>query len=222
MGDTPIAGSGRSGSSSRPRKDAFAALFLVGGRARRFAGTAKSELVVGGITILERMLAACAEAEHRVVVGARPPQAAPLPVGVVWTVEDPPGSGPARAVAAGLQEVPAECERVVILPGDLPFLRPDAVRLLLRLAEEAGENAGAVYCDDAGRRQWLCGAWPLEAVRANAVKAAPDDAARVLFNGIDVEGVSWDHEGPPPWFDCDTPEDLDQAREWVKSLASEG
>lgn len=222
MGVTPVEGSGHSGSSGRRRKDGFAALFLVGGRARRFAGTAKSELVVDGITILERMLAACADAAHRVVVGARPAMAAPLPVGVVSTLEDPPGSGPARAVAAGLQEVPAECERVVILPGDLPFLCPEAVHLLLRRAAEAGKNAGAVYCDDAGRRQWLCGAWPIEAVRVNAAKAAPDDAARVLFNGLDVEGVYWEQAGPPPWFDCDTPEDLRQARAWAERLKPEG
>ncbi|HEU5127294.1 MAG TPA: molybdenum cofactor guanylyltransferase [Glycomyces sp.] len=222
MGVTPVEGSGHSGSSGRRRKNGYAALFLVGGRARRFAGTAKSELVVDGTTILERMLAACADAERRVVVGARPAMAAPLPVGVAAALEDPPGSGPARAVAAGLQEVPAEYERVVILPGDLPFLCPEAVRLLLRRAEEAGKHAGAVYCDDAGRRQWLCGAWPLEAVRVNAAKAAPGDAARVLFNGLDVEGVYWEQAGPPPWFDCDTPEDLQQARDWAERLQSSG
>ncbi|WP_051326083.1 molybdenum cofactor guanylyltransferase [Glycomyces tenuis] len=218
MGDTPVAGSGHSGSGGERGKDGFAALFLVGGRARRFAGTAKSELVVDGRTILERMLTACADAARRVVVGARPKTAEPLPEGVVSVLEDPPGSGPARAVASGLEAVPAGCERVAILPGDLPFMCPEALLVLLRRAEEAGRDAGAVYCDDAGRRQWLCGVWPTEAVRANAAKAMPGDAARILFNGIGVEGVYWNEPGPPPWFDCDTPEDLQQARAWADCL----
>jgi molybdopterin-guanine dinucleotide biosynthesis protein A len=216
MGETPLAGS--SGSSSGRGRDGFAALFLVGGRARRFAGTAKSELVVDGRTILERMLTACADAALRVVVGVRPPTADPLPEDVVHVLEDPPGSGPARAVASGLEVVPADCDRVVILPGDLPFMTPEALVVLLRQAEKTGEDAGAVYCDDAGRRQWLCGVWPTEAVRANAANARPGDPARILFNGIEVEGVYWNDPGPPPWFDCDTPEDLQQARDWVECL----
>ncbi|GAB3647497.1 molybdenum cofactor guanylyltransferase [Glycomyces tarimensis] len=193
----------------------FAAIFLVGGRARRFAGTAKSELVVDGATILERMLAACGGAAARVVVGSRPASAAPLPRDVVSVLEDPPGSGPARAVAAGLDALSDEHERVVILPGDLPFLCPEALDLLMARAEEAGSDAGAVFCDDAGRRQWLCGVWPTEAVRRNASKTLPGDPARALFTGIKVEGVRWLHDGPPPWFDCDTPQDLEQARAWA-------
>lgn len=216
MGGTSVEGSGYSGSVGGRRKAGFAALFLVGGEARRLGGVAKSELVIDGRTILERMLTACAGAARRVVVGARPQTAEPLPEDVVPMLEDPPGSGPARAVAAGLEAVPAEHERVVILPGDLPFLSPEALLLLLHRADEAGKDAGAVYCDDAGRRQWLCGIWPTEAVRANAAKAVPGDAARTLFSGIDVVGVHWDETRPPPWFDCDTPEDLRQAREWAE------
>ncbi|WP_051393047.1 molybdenum cofactor guanylyltransferase [Glycomyces arizonensis] len=218
MGDTPVEGTGHSGSGGGRGEDGFAALFLVGGRARRFAGTAKSELVVDGITILERMLAACVDAACSVVVGARPPTAGPLPEGVLAVLEDPPGSGPARAVASGLEAVPADCERVVILPGDLPFMCPEALRLLMRRADEAGAGTGALYCDDAGRRQWLCGVWPTAAVRANAARAMPGDPARSLFNGIEVEGVYWEQTGPPPWFDCDTPEDLEQARAWADCM----
>lgn len=220
MADTPVGRGDHSGSGGERGKGGFAAILLVGGRARRFAGTAKSELVVEGKTILERMLAACTDAEPCVVVGARPPTAAPLPEGVASVLESPPGSGPARAVAAGLESVPADCERVAILPGDLPFLSSEALDLLRRRVEETGHRAGAVYCDDAGRRQWLCGVWPTEAVRENAVKARPGDAARTLFTEIRVDGVSWEQAGPPPWFDCDTPEDLERAREWAKTTSA--
>jgi molybdopterin-guanine dinucleotide biosynthesis protein A len=196
----------------------FAAIVLVGGKARRFAGCAKSELVVGGATILERMLAATENAAARVVVGTRPADAAPLPEGVLQVLEEPPGSGPARAVQTGLATVPDDCDRVAILGGDLPFLRSDALQLLIRNANAAGPKSGAVFCDDAGRRQWLCGLWPTDLVRQNAAAVEPGAPARHLFTGIDVETVTWEDPSPPPWFDCDTPEDLEQARSWAEAL----
>ncbi|WP_051704764.1 molybdenum cofactor guanylyltransferase [Glycomyces sp. NRRL B-16210] len=193
----------------------YAAIVLVGGKARRFAGCAKSELVVGGATLLERVLSASESAAARVVVGARPAEAAPLPDGVLQVMEDPPGSGPARSVAAGLLQVPDGCDRVAILGGDLPFMSADALRLLHDRMSEAGSETGAVFCDDAGRRQWLCGLWPAKPVRQNAAEIEPGAPARHLFTGIEVESVSWDQAGPPPWFDCDTPDDLEQARNWA-------
>jgi molybdopterin-guanine dinucleotide biosynthesis protein A len=196
----------------------FAAIVLVGGKARRFAGCAKSELVVEGATILERMLAATEGAMARVVVGSRPADAKPLPAGVLQLLEDPPRSGPARSVAAGLASVPDECDRVAILGGDLPFLSKEAMELLHRKAESAGPAIGAMFCDDAGRRQWLCGLWPTALVRRNAAGIEPGAPARLLFTGIDVETVAWDAASPPPWFDCDTPADLEQARAWAAEL----
>jgi molybdopterin-guanine dinucleotide biosynthesis protein A len=195
----------------------FAAIVLVGGKARRFAGCAKSELVVGDKTILERMLAATEDAAARVVVGTRPADAAPLPEGVLQVLEDPPGSGPARAVQAGLASLPDEIQRVAILGGDLPFLCSEALRLLSERARAAGPKGGAVFCDHAGRRQWLCGLWPVGPVRQNAAGIEPGEPARHLFTGIDVETVTWETPSPPPWFDCDTPEDLEQARSWAET-----
>jgi len=196
----------------------FAAIILIGGKARRFAGRAKSELVVAGSTILERMLAATEGATSRVVVGTRPPEAEPLPEGVLQVLEDPPGSGPARSVQAGLAAVPADCDRVAILGGDLPFLTSEALRQLQQYASEGGPEHGALFCDNAGRRQWLCGLWPAEPVRRNAAEVEPGAPARLLFDGIDVETITWEDESPPPWFDCDTPEDLAQARTWASEL----
>ncbi|SDE47975.1 molybdenum cofactor guanylyltransferase [Glycomyces harbinensis] len=196
----------------------YAAIVLVGGKARRFAGCAKSELVVEGATILERMLSAIEDAAVRVVVGARPADAKPLPAGVLQILEDPPRSGPARSVAAGLALVPDHCDRVAILGGDLPFFTAEALDLLRGKASAAGAETGALFCDDAGRRQWLCGLWPAALIRRNAAGIEPGAPARRLFTGIEVETVHWDEASPPPWFDCDTPADLEQARSWAAEL----
>jgi molybdopterin-guanine dinucleotide biosynthesis protein A len=201
----------------------FAAIILIGGKARRFAGCAKSELVVGDSTILDRMLAATEGAVARVVVGARPADAEPLPQGVLQVLEDPPGSGPARSVQAGLAAVPDDCDRVAILGGDLPFLTTEALRLLHQHTSGPGSGGddgkrGAIFCDNAGRRQWLCGLWPTDLVRRNAGEIEPGAPARLLFSDIEVETVTWEDASPPPWFDCDTPDDLAQARTWAADL----
>ena len=76
-----------------------------------------------------------------------------------------------------------------------------------------------MFCDNAGRTQWLCGLWPTGQLRQNAAGIEPGAPARLLFTGIEVETVTWEDPSPPPWFDCDTPEDLDQARAWAAAMS---
>ena len=42
------------------------------------------------------------------------------------------------------------------------------------------------------------------------------DAMRALLDGLDVIEMRWTDPGPPPWFDCDTDEDVRRAEEWVR------
>ncbi|MHB8451581.1 MAG: molybdenum cofactor guanylyltransferase, partial [Mycobacteriales bacterium] len=73
----------------------FAVIVLAGGRARRLGGVDKPAQLVGGRTLLDRVLAAAAGAERRIVVGPARPGA--LPRGVEVCCEEPPGGGPAAA-----------------------------------------------------------------------------------------------------------------------------
>ena len=170
-------------------------LVLAGGAARRLGGADKPGLVVGGATLLDRVLEACSGAARTVVVGPARESSRP----VVWVREDPPGGGPVPALVAGLAEVTAEV--VVLLAADLPFLTRDVVETL------AG-RAPAVLTDGA-RPQWLCGAWPAAQLREAATGAGPRLGA--LLEPLAPEIVTWAGEGSP-WTDCDTEEDLEQAR----------
>ncbi|MEV7228474.1 NTP transferase domain-containing protein [Polymorphospora sp. NPDC051019] len=78
--------------------DQYAAVLLAGGAARRMAGVDKPAVPVGGRPMRDRVLAAVADAHPRIVVG--PPDG--LPADVLTAREDPPGSGPVAALAAGL------------------------------------------------------------------------------------------------------------------------
>jgi molybdenum cofactor guanylyltransferase len=159
--------------------------------------------------MLHRVLAAVADAAPRVVVG---PPSLPLPPATVRTREEPPGGGPVPAAMAGLAQVQPHVDQVALLAADLPLLTPDAVT---SLRQAVGEGDGAVFVDDAGHRQWLCGVWRTAALRRALSAATPTGGSlRAALGGLAVTDV---RAGPglPPWFDCDTEADLRVVEEWT-------
>ncbi|GGK93711.1 hypothetical protein GCM10012284_29580 [Mangrovihabitans endophyticus] len=181
-------------------------------------GADKPTLPVGGQSMLTRVLAAVDDADPRIVVGRVPPD---LPVHVHSTREQPPGGGPVAAAAAGLAMVPEQVALTALLAADLPLLTGEAVDVL-RLTVESAPMQGAVYRDADGRRQMLCGVWRTRALRdaVEQLRAARGDlhgaAVRELMDLLRVAEVSWRRSGPPPWFDCDTDDDLRAAQEWAR------
>ncbi|GAA3049044.1 molybdenum cofactor guanylyltransferase [Actinokineospora globicatena] len=167
----------------------WAAVVLAGGKAARMGGVDKPALVVGGRTLLDRVISAVAHADEIIVVGPPRPTVHP----VRWTREPEPGSGPVAGMAAGLDLVTAEV--VVLLAADLPALTRATVDRL-RAAPPA------VLVDADGRDQWLLGAWPTAALRA-ATPAEPANAAlRRVLTGLapvrlgDVDGSARDVDQP--------------------------
>jgi molybdopterin-guanine dinucleotide biosynthesis protein A len=91
-------------------------------------GLDKAALQVGGVALLDRVLAAARPVCDRLlVVGPTRPTAVP---GVEFVMEDRPGGGPVPAVLAGLDACPG-CDTLLVLATDLPLLLPDHLRLLL-------------------------------------------------------------------------------------------
>jgi molybdopterin-guanine dinucleotide biosynthesis protein A len=181
-------------------------------------GADKPALPVGGQSMLTRVLAAVHDADPRIVVGRVPPD---LPVHVHSTREEPPGGGPVAATSAGLALVPSDISLVALLAADLPLLTGEAIDVL-RLTMEGAPMQGAVYRDAEGRRQLLCGVWRTSALR----EAVDRQAARpgglhgasvhALVEHLRIAEVAWRRAGPPPWFDCDTDDDLRTAEEWAR------
>lgn len=192
----------------------YDAIVLTGGRASRFGGVHKPALPLGGRTLGERVLAAIRDADRTVVVG---PQVPGIRVDLV-TREEPAGGGPVAALAAGMVGVLAPA--VATLGGDLPFLDPPAV-LRLRTALEADRTAAlALYVDDDGRDQPLCAVWATAALRAALARVGgpggvPLHALVAAASGT-VLRLRSEGDGPPPWFDCDTDQDLATAQGWLE------
>ena len=176
-------------------------MVLAGGTGRRLGGADKPGLLVGGRSLLDRVLDATSGAATTVVVG--PQRATTRPV--VWTREDPIGGGPVAALSAGLPHVTSD--RVVLVAADLPFLSASLVTLL-------AASGNAVVAGH-GQPQWLCGGWETRELR-DALVGQTVQGARLA----DVLGPlrpAWVTVNPadplrPGWLDVDTEDELRAAR----------
>jgi molybdopterin-guanine dinucleotide biosynthesis protein A len=180
------------GSAPRP----LWAIVLAGGASRRL-GADKPEQRIGGRRLLDIALAAVAGADAVVVVG--PPR--DVPTGVTVARENPPGTGPVAALAAGLAALPGDRADVVVLPADLPDITAHAVAALARAR---GDASVALAVDDSGRPQYLTAVW--DSVALAAALAADPPRMRDL---IPADAVTAAVGGV---LDVDTPEQLAAAR----------
>ena len=191
-------------------RSGFGAIVLAGGSARRLGGVDKPLLTVEGSALLVRVLAAVPQARPAIVVGP-PALRRVLPGDVHLVQEDPPGGGPVAAIRAGVALLPITIDTVAVLAGDLPFV---TASVLSRLTDALAGKDVALLTDADGRRQFLLGVWRTRALRAALSKAA-SGAVRDVVSQVRVVDV------PPgkgqPWFDCDTPEDLEEARRLAES-----
>ncbi|MEV7995315.1 NTP transferase domain-containing protein [Streptomyces sp. NPDC086077] len=205
----------------------YDAVVLAGGAARRLGGADKPGVRVGGRSLLDRVLAACADARTTVVVADPRPTARP----VAWAREDPPGGGPLAALAAGLP--PAGTGRVVVLSADLPFLGAPTVKGLL--AElDAGPCDGVLLTDPGGRDQPLVAAYRAERLRGTLADLGARHGGltglplRLLTAELRLTRVL----DPVASFDCDTWDDIATARsrirehglvldEWISAVKDE-
>ncbi|GAA2757275.1 NTP transferase domain-containing protein [Actinopolymorpha rutila] len=194
---------------------AYDVIVLAGGGARRFGGTDKVLLPVGGRPMLDRVLAACAGAASVTVVGPRRAVDPHLPVRPRWTREDPPGSGPLAAVAAGLLGGTAPV--VVVLAADMPLVDADVVaELVTGLATwPTPDVEGVTLTDGTGRTQPLAAAYRRTAVdRVLAETGDPrNQPARRLTTHLKCAKL----RSPRAARDCDTPDDLAAADQLART-----
>ncbi len=180
-----------------------AAIILAGGRGSRLGGVRKADLRIGGERLLERVLNAVEGCEPRIVVGYEDLQ---VPESVWVTREDPPGSGPAAGVAAGMELVGEDAQWVLTLACDLPGVSA-AVPLLLDAAAEADARTEAISASSEDRLEWLVSIHRTHSLRhaiTNQEGGVVNCSMRRLYSGL-----QWEQVAAPPasTHDIDTWED---------------
>jgi molybdopterin-guanine dinucleotide biosynthesis protein A len=191
-------------------------IVLAGGRSTRF-GAAKLDADLAGRSVLDRTIEAIGAACTEVVVVGRPPPGISGPTEATRYLEDRvPFEGPLVGLHAGLAH--AAHDLVVVVAGDMPFVRGEVLRALLERIARPSVRDAAVLVDHGEARPL-----PMALRRLPALDAAEqaigggERSLRQLLARLRVETIA-----EPSWrrldasaaslIDIDSPEDLDRAR----------
>lgn len=154
----------------------MAAILLAGGRGSRLGGAEKAMLSRGGLTFVSGWSAALRRRDLSTVVVGPEMLKDHLPREVLITREDPPFTGPAAAVCAGvrhLEEQSLRPDQLLLLSVDT--LDPDQV--LDWLAENASAHRALIPCDTQGRLQMLTSVVDAGWLRRRVLTLVPGEEA---------------------------------------------
>ncbi len=186
---------------------------LAGGLARRLGGGDKALRLVGGRTVLARLVERMTPQVTRLVLNANDDPARFGALGLPVVADSLPGHpGPLAGVLAALEWAASNepaTEWVVTAPGDAPFLPRD---LVARLHAER-RRATFACAASGGWTHPVIGLWPVS-VRDELRRAvAVDDTRKIdAFTGRhSCSAVEWPVEPVDPFLNVNTPEDLLEA-----------
>jgi molybdenum cofactor guanylyltransferase len=189
---------------------------LAGGLARRMGGGDKARIAIGGVTILQRVLTCLAPQCTGLVINANgdPARFADTRLPIVGD-SVPDFAGPLAGILAGLDwaawQMP-QCQWLVSVPGDCPFLPNDLVARLHAARDAAG---APLACARSGQqRHPVIGLWPL-ALREDLRRGLVAEGLRKIEIWTARHGVAiadWPVEPIDPFFNVNTPDDAAQAQ----------
>ena len=196
-------------------------LALAGGLARRMGGGDKALIDIGGVTILDRVLASLAPQCTRVVLNANGDPTRFARFGLPVIADDVPDfAGPLAGILAGLDWIARNAPGIAWMasvPGDCPFLPHD---LLARLHRARIEQDKPLACARSGNwRHPVVGLWPV-ALRADLRQALVGDNLHKIEVWTARHGVAiaeWPDQPVDPFFNINTPEDRARAAALVQS-----
>lgn len=199
-----------------------AILILAGGRATRLGGGDKPLLTLAGQSILTRLLARLHHHNCPIALNVNGEQARFSSFNLPILSDSLSGyPGPLAGVLAGLDWAASHGFTTMLsVPGDCPFIPRDLLSKLIDA--QGGTNASSgqipvVCAASAGRTHFVTTLWPVASrslIRA-ALEAGERRVEHVL-NAIGHVQVEWPAEPYDPFFNINTPEDMQEAEEIIR------
>jgi len=184
-------------------REPVTAIVLAGGRSGRM-GRDKGSLVVGGQTLIERVVARLRQHVSEVLVGGLP-SSARVVAGTRSVVDRKRGQGPLMGIASCLAA--SRSDRNLVAACDLPDI-PD--RLIERLLEEALDCEAAVPRGPGGLEPLLAVYRRRLLPDIERVLAAGEHRIRAAYEGRQVRFVDLTALGIDSLPNLNTPEDLEE------------
>jgi molybdenum cofactor guanylyltransferase len=187
-------------------------LLLAGGQSRRMGGGDKALRLLGGVSLLDRVIARLQPQVTAIVLNANGDPSRFAGFGLPVVADSVPDfAGPLAGVLAGLDwaaENRSDCEFVASAATDAPFLPTDLVARLQQGLVEAGADLACAA--SGGRSHPVFGLWPLrlredlrEALVSQGVRKVDEWTAR-----HNLVTVAFDDRPVDPFFNANRPEDL--------------
>jgi molybdopterin-guanine dinucleotide biosynthesis protein A len=192
-------------------------LVLAGGLARRMGGGDKARIEIGGVTILDRVLATLSAQTIGIIINANGDPKRFSDTGCTVVPDNVEGyPGPLAGILAGLDWLAKQnngVEWLISVPGDCPFLPDDLVERLHQARRKIGAGVPLACARSGEWRHPVVGLWPL-ALRANLRKALVDEDLRKIEVWTARHGIAiadWPVEPIDPFFNVNTKEDAAEA-----------
>ena len=195
-------------------------LVLAGGLARRMGGGDKARLTIGGVSILQRVLACLKPQCSRIIINANGDTARFADTGLPVVADSVPDfAGPLAGILAGLDwaaENKKQCQWLASAPGDCPFLPQDLATQLHSARQAAGVP---LACARSGAwRHPVVGLWPVQ-LRDDLRRALVDEDLHKIEIWTARHGIAladWPDTPVDPFFNVNTPEDAARAEALAK------
>jgi molybdopterin-guanine dinucleotide biosynthesis protein A len=196
-------------------------LVLAGGRARRMGGGDKARIKIGGVTILDSVLATLSGQVQGMVINANGDPTRFADTGLDVVADSVPDfAGPLAGILAGLDYLAAQdngIEWLLSVPGDCPFLPDDLVERLHRARRKMGAGVPLACARSGEWRHPVVGLWPL-ALREDLRKALMVEGLHKIEIWTARHGIAiadWPDQPVDPFFNVNTPEDKARAEKIV-------
>jgi molybdopterin-guanine dinucleotide biosynthesis protein A len=192
-------------------------LVLAGGLARRMGGGDMARIMIGGATILQRVLSRLAPQCRRVIINANGDPARFADTGLAVVADSVPDfAGPLAGILAGMDwaaENAPDCVWLASVPGDCPFLPDD---LVPRLHQARVKAQVPLACARSGEwRHPVVALWPV-ALREDLRHALIEEGLHRIEIWTARHGVgiaNWPDAPIDPFFNVNTPDDAARAEE---------
>ena len=209
-------------------RDNIVGVILAGGLSRRMGGGDKGLLALGRDSMIAHVVRRLAPQVAQLVLNANGDPARFAALGLPVAADTVEGfAGPLAGVLAGMRWAGAHApgaSHVATVSSDAPFIPTDLVARLAAAAR-AAPAAAIPLARSAGELHPVIGLWPV--ALADDLEAALRDGVRMVVRWTDRHGtlpvdfplIEAGPERIDPFFNANTPEELDEARRLLTLVA---